>query len=177
MRLESATGPERPSLTQEPHSSPPRRSLRRGLPRRGRWDAVAAVALGLIAFAVALTAQQTYKARLHALPATAKTLPDLAGVGSATATLSGMKLTVNGTFEGLKSNATMAELRDGGVAGVRGPMIGSLTITKAMKGSISGSVDLTAQQVGHLKKGGIYLQIDSEKPTDGTLWGWLGERP
>lgn len=145
--------------------------------RLNRRKAIAAAAAGLIAFAVATMAQETYKARLHALPATAKNLPDVAGVGSAAATLSGMKLTVNGSFEGLKTNATKAELRDGGVGGVRGPMIGSLTITQAMKGTISGAVELTAEQVGHLKKGGIYIQIYSEKPTDGTLWGWLGERP
>lgn len=132
-----------------------------------------AAAAALIAFTFAVTAQETYKARLSALPADAKTRPDMAGIGNATATLSGMKLTVNGTFEGLKTNATMAELRDGGMAGVRGNPIGTLTITKAMKGALSGSIDLTAQQVEHYKKGGIYIQIYTEKPTDGTLWGWL----
>jgi CHRD domain len=138
-----------------------------------RWGALAAAAVALICAAYSMTAQDTYKARLSALPATAKTLPDLAGSGTATATLAGMKLTVNGSFQGLKTNATMAELRDGGLAGVRGPMVGSLTITKAMKGSITGSVELTAQQIDHLKRGGIYVQIYTEKPTDGTLWGWL----
>ncbi len=138
-----------------------------------RWKEVAVAAAGLIGLAFALTAQESYKARLTALPATAKTLPDLAGIGSATATLSGTKLTVNGTFEGLKTNATMVELRDGGMAGVRGPAVGTLMITKAMKGTITGSVDLNSTQVEHLKKGGLYIQIYSEKPTDGTLWGWL----
>ena len=67
----------------------------------------------------------------------------------------------------------MAELRDGGMAGVRGPAVGPLTITKAMQGTITGSVDLNATQVEHLKKGGLYVQIYTEKPADGTLWGWL----
>ena len=59
------------------------------------------------------------------------------------------------------------------MAGVRGPAVGTLTIAKAMKGTITGSIDLNATQVEHLKKGGLYIQIYTEKPTDGTLWGWL----
>jgi hypothetical protein len=34
-------------------------------------------------------------------------------------------------------------------------------------------MDLTPPQIEHLKKGGLYVQIYTEKPTDGTLWGWL----
>jgi hypothetical protein len=115
----------------------------------------------------------TYKTRLSALPADAKTRPDLAGTGSVTATLSGTRLTVNGTFEGLKTNAVSAKLHNGIVAGVRGAAFADLTITKAMSGSISGSADLNTQQLQNLKKGGIYVQIYTERPTDGTLWGWL----
>jgi hypothetical protein len=138
-----------------------------------RWGALTAAGVGLICLAYSVTAQDTYKARLSALPGVAKKVKDMAGVGSATATLAGTKLTVNATFEGLKTNATKAELRDGGVGGVRGPSIADLTITKAMKGTVTGSIDLTPPQIDHLKKGGLYVQIYSEKPTDGTLWGWL----
>ena len=134
---------------------------------------MAAVGLGLICGAFSITAQETYKARLSALPADAKTRPDLAGSGTVTSTLAGMKLTVNGNFEGLKTNATMCELRDGGMGGVRGPVVGTLNITKAMQGTITGTADLTATQVEHYKKGGLYVQIYTEKPADGTLWGWL----
>jgi CHRD domain len=116
---------------------------------------------------------ETYKTRLSALPADARTRADLAGIGSVTATLSGTKLTVNGTFEGLKTNAVAAKLQNGIVAGVRGPVFADLTITKAMSGTISGSADLNPQELQNLKKGGIYVQIYTEKPTDGTLWGWL----
>lgn len=56
---------------------------------------------------------------------------------------------------------------------MRGPALGTLTITKAMKGTITGSMDLNPTQVAHLKKGGLYIQIYTEKPADGTLWGWL----
>ena len=136
------------------------------------FGAAMAVLMGL-ALSLAAQSGDTYKTRLSALPADAKTRVDLAGTGSVTATLAGKKLTVNGTFDGLKTNATMVEIRNGVMAGVRGDAIGTLTITKAMKGSITGSLDLTDPQIEHLKKGGLYIQIYTEKPTDGTLWGWL----
>jgi hypothetical protein len=140
-----------------------------------RYGSVAMIGAGLIGTAIGLIAQgsETYKARLSALPGDAKTVKDMAGAGTATATLAGAKLTVNASFEGLKTNATKAELRNGVMGGVRGPAIGDLTITKAMKGTVTGAIDLTPEQVAHLKKGGLYVQIYTEKPTDGTLWGWL----
>jgi CHRD domain len=141
--------------------------------RNQQYVAAAAMGMGLMLGAFSVTAQESYKARLSALPADAKTRPDMAGGGTVTATVAGTKLSVNGTFDGLKTNATMAEIRDGGMAGVRGPVVGPLTITKAMKGTITGSADLTATQAEHFKKGGLYVQIYSEKPADGTLWGWF----
>ena len=61
----------------------------------------------------------TYKTRLSPLPADAKTRPDLSGVGTVTAALSGTKLTVNGTFEGLRTNVVSAKLHNGITAVVR----------------------------------------------------------
>jgi chitodextrinase len=116
---------------------------------------------------------ETYKARLSAVPADARTRPALAGIGSATATLAGSKLTVSGSFEGLLSAATTAQLHLAVAAGVRGPVIQDLTISKATSGTLSGSVDLTADQIEKLHKGGIYIQIQSEKEPEGVLWGWL----
>ena len=88
-----------------------------------RFAAALLVGLSVGWFGLPSLAQSgdTYKTRLSALPADAKTRPDLAGTGSVTATLSGTKLTVNGTFEGLKTNAVSAKLQNGVVAGVRGP--------------------------------------------------------
>src|SRR5580704_12802776 len=129
--------------------------------QRLKWyGSVAMIGAGLLGAAIGLVAQgETYKARLSALPGDAKTVKDMAGIGSATATLAGTKLTVNGSFDGLKTNATKAELRNGELGGVRGPAIADLTITKAMKGTVTGTVDLTAPQIAHLKKGGLYVQI------------------
>jgi hypothetical protein len=56
---------------------------------------------------------------------------------------------------------------------VRGPKILDLAVSKDMNGSISGSLDLTPEQVDALKKGKWYVQIHSEKAPDGNLWGWL----
>jgi hypothetical protein len=140
----------------------------------GRRAAVAAVGIGFL-LAGSLPAQtgDTYKARLSAVPADARTRPTLAGIGSATAVLSGAKLTITGSFDGLLSPASMAQLHAASAAGIRGPVIHDLTIAPATGGSITGSVDLTPQQIESLHKGGLYIQIHSQKAPDGVLWGWL----
>ncbi len=133
-----------------------------------RYLIVAAVALSLAA-----QTKQTFKTRLTATPADARTRAALAGSGTASAMLQGTKLTVSGSFEGLVSAATIATLHSAVAAGVRGPEIADLTISKATSGTISGSVDLTPEQMTELHKGGIYVLIDSEKAPEGVLWGWF----
>ena len=132
--------------------------------------AAALMGIGLLALA---QSGETYKARLTALPADARTRPELAGIGSASAVLTGSKLAITGSFDGLRSAATTAQLHSAVAAGVRGPAIHDLTVSKATSGSISGSIDLTAPQVESLKKGGLYIQIQSEKAPEGVIWGWL----
>jgi hypothetical protein len=140
-----------------------------------RRAARTAIGIGILGLALTLLAQtgETYKARLSAVPADARTRPELAGIGSATAVLSGTKLTITGSFEGLRSPASMAQLRFASAAGIRGPVIHDLTIAQATSGSITGSVDLTPPQIESLHKGGLYIQIHSQKAPDGVLWGWL----
>lgn len=116
---------------------------------------------------------ETFKTRLAPVAIDAAMKSTIAGTGSATATLAGTKFTVNGTFEGLKSNATMAHIHQGSAPGVRGPKLLDLTVTKSMSGTLSGSFDLTPDQIEALKKGKWYVQIHSEKAPDGNLWGWL----
>jgi hypothetical protein len=141
--------------------------------RLGKLIPAGAIAAGFIWMAISLVAQDATKARLSPVPADQKTRADLAGSGSVTATLAGTRLTINGTFEGLKSPATMAELHSGVAAGVRGPLVAALTVTKATSGSISGTADLTPAQMANYRKGGFYLQLYSEKTPEGVLWGWL----
>jgi hypothetical protein len=141
---------------------------------KGRIAArVGFAAILLLALSLLAESGETYKARLSAVPADARTKPALTGIGTATAMLSGTKLTVTGNFEGLKSAATKATLNNAVMAGVRGPVLQDLTITKAVGGTISGSADLTPPQLENLRKGGLYVQIYSEAAPEGVLWGWL----
>ena len=138
--------------------------------------AVVIVAGFSLAFSLFAQAQDKFKTRLSVVPiANANARNTVDGVGSATATLSGTTLTIAGTFEGLKSPATLAKVHQGTMMGVRGPAIADLTITKAAKGSISGSLTLTPQQAEGLKKGHLYIQIHSMGAPEGgaNLWGWL----
>ena len=139
----------------------------------GRCRAAALASFVCIGLALVAQTGETYKARLSPVPADARTRPELAGVGSATAVLTGSKLPVTGTFEGLKSSATTAQLHAGAAAGVRGPAIGELAVTKAAAGTIVGAAELGPQQIEALHKGGVYIQIQSEKAPEGVLWGWL----
>ena len=71
---------------------------------------------------------------------------NVAGVGNVTATLVGNKLTVNGTVSGLRSPATDVHIHRG-PKGIPGPAILDLAVTKDTNATISGSLDLTPQQV------------------------------
>jgi len=117
-------------------------------------------------------AAKTYRARLSPVPMDLAMAATVAGSGSATAVLNGSKLTVTGTFEGLKSPATIVQLHRG-QRGVRGPAILDLQATKATSGTISGTLDLNPQQVQDLQNARLYIQLHSEKAPDGNLWGWL----
>ena len=134
-----------------------------------------AVKLNLILLATALVVSQgpAFKVRLTPVPIDAATRATVTGKGSATATLTGNKLSISGTFEGLQSPATVARLHQGRVTGVRGNPIADLAVSKAINGSIAGSISLTPEQIDNLRKGRLYIQIYSEKAPDGNLWGWL----
>jgi CHRD domain len=139
------------------------------------WPIMRTLLVLTVAYALSLAAQapETYKVRLSPVPVEAKTRADIAGIGSATATLVGSKLSITGSFEGLRSAAMAAKVHQGPVTGVRGPAILDLTVAHAASGAVSASLDLTPQQIESLKRGRLYIQIDSEKAPDGNLWGWL----
>jgi hypothetical protein len=135
--------------------------------------------LGIIALFISLAVpssgqtQEKYKVRLATVPMDGGMRNTVAGTGAATAVLTAAKLTVNGTFEGLLSPATTAAVHRGPAMGVRGSSFAMLTVSKAPKGTLSGSIDLTPEQVQAIKKGQLYIQISSEKAPDGNLWGWF----
>ena len=116
---------------------------------------------------------ESFKARLSTVPVDATMLSTVAGSGSLKAVLTGNKLTVTGSFQGLRSPAIRASIHIGPQKGIRGPAVYEVTVTKDKAGNIGGSVDLTPSEVDDLRNGRVYVQIDSERAPDGNLWGWL----
>jgi hypothetical protein len=137
------------------------------------------MATALVGAPIPLRAQtgEKFTARLAWVPtAGAADRANVTGKGSATGTLAGRKLTINGTFEGLAAPATVARLHQGIAKGARGNPIVDLMVTKATSGMLSGSVDLTQAQVDSLRQGKLYIQLHSEKgvaPDGSNLWGWF----
>jgi hypothetical protein len=133
--------------------------------------------IGITAFfcvgILSLAQAATLKARLSPVAMDASMLATVAGSGSVSVHLTGSRLVIDGSFEGLLSPATTAQMHQSAVTGVRGPVIFDLTITKSTSGSIGGSIDLTPEQAEALRQGRFYVQINSEKAPAGNLWGWL----
>jgi hypothetical protein len=117
-------------------------------------------------------APKSYRGRLAPMPLDVAMQATMAGSGSMTALVSGSKLTLTGTFEGLKSPATVARLHKA-QRGVRGPAVLDLQVTKATSGTISATIDLTPILMQDLQNSRLYVQLHSEKAPDGNLWGWL----
>jgi hypothetical protein len=121
-------------------------------------------------------APQTFQFRLSPGPRLVGTRADRSGGGSVTATLEGSKLTLKGTFSGLLAVPTGAHLLMGSLPGVRGPVIADLTISPTTAGTLSGTVQLTPEQLASLRQGGLYVEIDSDRAPEGDLWGWIMPR-
>ena len=130
----------------------------------------AVLCLGTFALAQSAT---VFKTRLSPVAMDAGMRATVAGSGSVSGRLAGSRLVVAGSFQGLLSPATMAQVRRSPVTGVRGPAVFDLTVSKAASGTIGGSFDLTPMQIEDLRKGRLYMQLNSEKAPDGNLWGWL----
>ncbi len=146
--------------------------------RRSLVRAVACVALAAPAVA---QSPQTFDALLTWVPIGGAERNDVAGEGSATGTLSGARLTIAGSFDGLPAPVTGAKLHRGPATGVRGPAIADLSVTGGAAGTVAGEVRLSAEQIAALTAGQLYIQVYSEKgvlPDHATLFGWLlrGER-
>ncbi len=132
---------------------------------------VLAVTLAMSAVVHAQAPQ--YRARLSIVPIDLAMQATIAGSGAVTATLKGSTLTINGTFNGLKTAATVARVLRSPRTAMRGVPIGDLTATASTSGTISGSIVLTKDQIDDLAAGRLYVQLHSEKAPDGNLWGWL----
>jgi len=141
---------------------------------------IVGLAVSLVTTALPLFAQaaETFNIRLGWVPIGGSERNDVAGGGSATATLSGSTLSIKGSFDGLPAAATGAKLHQGVATGARGRglVIADLQVTGGMSGTLTGEVRLSAEQLAALKAGQLYVQVYSEKgvlPDHSTLWGWV----
>jgi hypothetical protein len=116
---------------------------------------------------------EDYAQRLTAVAYDGAMRANVQGDGHVTAMLDGQKLTVNGDFSGLPSAATGARLYSGPGIGVPGPALLDLQLTGQTGGTFQGSFTPTAAQLAALKRGHVYVQINSQKAPEGNLWGWL----
>ena len=134
-----------------------------------RGAAVAAVPL-LIG---AAPLEDRFQTRLSPVAMDLLTRDDVAGLGQATAILSGDRLKLEGSYRGLPSVATGAELRQGIVVGARGPAVLQAMVSGERQGTIAATARLSREQVQALRSGRLYVQVRSERAPDGNLWGWL----
>jgi alcohol dehydrogenase (cytochrome c) len=114
----------------------------------------------------------SFRARLSPLPVNRQTVTTMTGVGQVRATLAGSRLTVSGSFEGMSSAATSAHIH-GAPPGQHGPLAQRLDVSGAADGEISGTVDLTEEQVAALHSNALYVQVHSEGNPGGELRGWI----
>jgi hypothetical protein len=128
--------------------------------------------LSVLPYAAAASSS-TFHVRLSPGPRLVGTRADRSGSGSVTATLQGNTLTLQGSFNGLQAVPTGAHLHMGSLPGVRGPVIAILIVSQDTTGTLSGTVQLNSQQLAALRKGGLYIEIDSDKAPEGDLWGWI----
>ena len=139
-----------------------------------KWLSLSLVAV----LGVGLLAQQpkTFKARLSPVPIDLSMQANVAGSGSVSAVLTGTRLALTGTYEGLRGPATIAQVHKGPTKGMRGPVVFDLAVAKGTDptaGTLSGAIDLTSMQLADLEKGRLYVQLHSEKAPEGNLWGWI----
>jgi hypothetical protein len=134
---------------------------------------LAAAVVVWLAPSVSAQNPERFKVRLTTVPMDGGMRGTVAGSGSATATLSGATLSITGTFDGLKSPATAATVHGGAAKGVRGASLGDLVVSKATRGTLTGSISLTPEQIKGLREGRLYVEVASEKAPEGNLWGWL----
>ena len=129
---------------------------------------------GILVLAPAVHAQaaRSFKTRLSPVPVAAYNV-NVVGSGTVTATLTGNKMTISGSYENLASAATLAKIYKSPKPGIRGEALLDLKVSGGTSGTITGQFDLTAAQVQELSANRYYVQLHSEKAPDGNLWGWL----
>lgn len=139
--------------------------------------------LGLLVVALATqtTPAPEMRARLAPVPIDVAMQGTIAGLGTATARLTGLSLSVEGTYRGLRSPATSVRIFESAMPGLRGPLVGEFAAGGGTSGAFKGAVTLTRDQAAAFAKGLLYVQLQTTGTPEGALWGWLlapkGPRP
>lgn len=134
---------------------------------------MAALLLTVTMAALQAQAAGPMHARLAPVPIDVAMQETIAGVGRASATLTGTTLTVDGTYRGLVSAATTVRVFESARLGMRGTLVGEFASGGGKSGAFKGTLTLSPTQATAFGKGLLYVQIQSEKAPDGNLWGWL----
>jgi hypothetical protein len=129
------------------------------------------LSLGIAAFQTA--PPLTLRARLSPVPIDVAMQETIAGLGAATATLTGTTLTVEGNYRGLVTPATGVQVFESARMGMRGTLVGEFASSGGTTGTFKGTVTLTADRAAAFAKGLLYVQVQSEKAPDGNLRGWF----
>lgn len=132
-----------------------------------------AVLAAVLFLAGAAPRGESFQTRLSPIAMDLLTRDTVAGVGRVTAILAGDTLTLSGAFEGLPSAVTSANLHQGIAVGARGPLAFKLAVSGSRQGALHGAVRLSPDQAAALRRGRMYIQLQSEGAPDGHLWGWL----
>jgi len=142
-----------------------------------RWFLASILAVGLTVTAAsqgALLAQEpgSFRAHLSLVPVDGQGARLTSGVGEATATLYGTSVVISGTYSDLRSPVSRAELLEA-APGFRGNPFAEVVIDGDRDGSFEWRVELSANQLGSLREGSVYLQIYTETNPDGAIRGWF----
>jgi hypothetical protein len=98
--------------------------------------------------------------------------PTITGTGWVRATLDGSTLTVEGEFENLSSQATNAHIHLA-PPGQHGPVVLPLEFTQATSGTLSGTFELTDEQLSELLAMNFYVNVHTELNPGGEVRAWL----
>jgi hypothetical protein len=136
---------------------------------------MAAAVLFAVGLGAAAPDAARFETELGPAPINSATKTNITGHGSVHATLTGTRLEIEGTFEGMGSPATDAHLMMGAGIAIPGPSIQDLTVLPSAAGTVTGSLTLNRAQVAALRDGKLYIQINSRSAPapGGNLWGWL----
>jgi hypothetical protein len=139
------------------------------------WSRCLLACAVFLACAAQVSAQpsETFATRLSPVPIDIAMQATIAGSGSARAVLTGTKVTVSGSFAGMKSKATTGQVYRSSAPGVKGSRLFDITVSGGTEGTFNGTATLTSYQVDDLRRGRLYVQINSESGAEGNLRGWL----